>query len=193
MMSTPQSRLRIRNQTGSQALVRIRCAGFLIWKTWIAAGSSIAVPGAGGQTIIASCTLQDAHTGVTYTAPSHLPGKCTRLVASRTFEDGAGRFQVDQEPFDQAGHIGLLNLTSTDLHFSLHFPDSPFTLNTVVEAQAEHVISLIDRDVCVTVDGITLAAIPIKTWSGELVIGSADQGGQKIVQMKMSAHGPHGL
>ncbi|SDX58490.1 hypothetical protein SAMN04515617_10518 [Collimonas sp. OK242] len=193
MIPRPTGPLRILNQTALHARLRFRCDGFPIWDTWIEAGSNLAVPNPNAGDIMVSTALVDPVTNVAYTVPSRISRKSVRLVAKMFFAAGAGSFSVDQEPFDQAGQVGLLNLTSTDLRFLFRFPDSPFSLSTVVAPQAEQILGFTTLDVSATVDGITSAATPIKSWSSDVVIGIDYQNGQKFPQMKISAHESNGL
>jgi hypothetical protein len=195
MMMTPRPMgpLRILNQTALRARLRFRCDGFPIWDTWIEAGSNLAVPNVNAGDIMVNTALVDPVTNVTYTVPSRISRKSVRLVAKTFSAAGAGGFNVDQEPFDQAGHVGLLNLTSTDLRFLFRFPDSPFSLSTVVAPQVEQILGFTTLDVSATVDGITSAATAIKSWSSDVVIGIDHQNGQKFPQLKISAHESNGL
>jgi len=193
MTPRPTGPLRILNQTALRARLRFRCNGFLIWDTWIEAGSNLAVPDPNAGDIMVSTTLLDPVTNVVYTVPSKITKKSVRLVAKTFFAAGAGSFSVDQEPSDQTGQVGLLNLTSSDLRFQFRFPDSPFSLSTVVAPQAEQILGFNSLDVSATVDGITSAATPIKSWLSDVVIGIDYQNGQKFPQMKISAHESNGL
>lgn len=169
----PPSALRIVNRTGTPARLRFRYAGYLVWDTWAGEGSMLTVPALSDRELELTVSLRQARTGVVNTVSTRLRGHTARLVASIKLDHGAERFALEPEPCEQGGHLCLLNLTSSELHCTLHFLDSPFTLRLVVPPQGEKLLALDGADVTATVDGITLPAVPIRTWAGDIVIGMA--------------------
>jgi len=195
MMITPPptGSLSILNQSASRGRLRFRCGGFPVWDTWIEAGSRISAPPLDSGNLVASATLVDPVTKVTYTVPARVSGKSVRLVAKMTFTAGAASFNVEQEPSNRAGYIALLNLTAAELRFSFDFLDSPFNLNTAVAAQSEQILDLTHLDVSAIVDCVTSAVVPIKSWSSDGVIGVDELHGQKFPHLKLSAREKNGL
>jgi len=189
----PKCALRILNQTTAPARLRFRCGGLLVWDTWAAAGGILTVPKMGERDIQAMAILHDPRTGVAYSLPSTLARNGVRLVAAISVDQGAERFGIEQEACEHLHHLCLLNLTAMDVHCSLHFPESPFHMKVVVAPQAEQLIKLSDMTVTATVEGITLATLPIRHWDGDILISSSRLDEQPYPNMTFATSDAHGF
>jgi hypothetical protein len=183
----PTSALRLMNRGVAPARLRFRCGSFQMWDTWAGAGSVITVPRIDDKDIMATALVRDPHTGVAYAVPTKLAGDAKQLVVAMTLDQGAQRFTVERQACAQSGQVCLVNLTTFDVHFSLRILNSPFTLDVVVAPQATQSLALAVADVSATIDGITLPAVPITLWAGDIVIGTPCPDKQDLVPTMLPA------
>jgi len=187
----PMESLRVRNTTGARARLGFCLGGLPAWSAWIGPGDSIRVPRPRADSIVASATFLDPLTQVAYTTSASIDTQPVRLVASLVCAPDTAAFQLSQEPAGRTDHIGLLNLTAMQIQVMLRFAGTPFVLAACVGAQEELAVDIGMPELCVTLDGVSSAAICIRHWTGELTIGVSDHDGRRMPDIRVDLPDTH--